>query len=192
MNVRFLTILSFLTLAAQTSEARIARPLKPKTPQTNESIVQVKASSKTNCKFNTRRGFSANGCTVTRVSNGDILGQAGCGNHKGCDYPRANKSQPTSPILAVKAGTVVFAGWSGSGYGNRVVIDHGGGVFTTYSHLANFQVKKGSRVSEGSPLGKMGSTGATRAIHLHFELVKGGKFVNSRSDGGYSYDKFCR
>jgi murein DD-endopeptidase MepM/ murein hydrolase activator NlpD len=73
-----------------------------------------------------------------------------------------------TPIRAAKAGTVILAGWNG-GYGNCVVIDHGGGFSTLYGHMTRLRTSEGQRVSQGDLLGDMGSTGNSTGSHLHFE-----------------------
>jgi murein DD-endopeptidase MepM/ murein hydrolase activator NlpD len=98
--------------------------------------------------------------------------------HKGIDI--ANKAVPN--ILAADSGKVVIAGWpDGYGYGNRVVIDHGNGYRTLYGHLSRIYVTPGQTVSRGSSIGKMGSTGRSTGIHLHFEVIKGGVYLNPLS-----------
>ncbi|MBU1292486.1 peptidoglycan DD-metalloendopeptidase family protein [Patescibacteria group bacterium] len=81
-----------------------------------------------------------------------------------------------SPIYAAAAGTVIVSrasGWNG-GYGNYVVIDHGNGVQTLYSHMSTDTVSVGQSVSRGEPIGTVGKTGQATGYHLHFE-VRGAK-----------------
>lgn len=73
-------------------------------------------------------------------------------------------------ILAADSGTVVVSGWTNSGYGNHVIIDHGNGYQTLYGHLSVISVVSGQRVSRGSTIGQMGSTGRSTGTHLHFEI----------------------
>ena len=85
--------------------------------------------------------------------------------HAGTDF-----GAPTgAPIVAADGGTVVSAGWHG-GYGNAVIIDHGGGVATLYGHQSRLAVGGGARVSRGQVIGYVGSTGMSTGPHLHFEL----------------------
>ena len=91
--------------------------------------------------------------------------------HKAIDI--ANKAAPD--ILVADSGVVVASGWPrGWGYGNRVMVDHGNGFSTLYAHLSKIYVQAGQKVNKGQALGKMGSTGRSTGVHLHFELKKNG------------------
>jgi len=93
--------------------------------------------------------------------------------HHGLDI--ANKIG--TPIYAADSGTVEMVGW-GQGYGNQIVINHGGGKKTRYAHLSKFYVKKGDQVSKGQSIAAMGSTGWSTGSHLHFEVIIGGRKYN--------------
>lgn len=93
--------------------------------------------------------------------------------HKGLDI--ANKTG--TALYAADAGTVEYAGW-GTGYGNTVLINHGGGKKTRYAHLSKFYVEKGEKVSKGEAIGAMGSTGWSTGPHLHFEVIINGVKYN--------------
>ncbi|MDQ3770793.1 MAG: peptidoglycan DD-metalloendopeptidase family protein [Actinomycetota bacterium] len=82
-----------------------------------------------------------------------------------------------SPVYAATEGTVVFAG-SMSGYGNAIVVDHGGGVATTYNHLSGFSTSQGATVGRGQTIGSVGCTGYCTGPHLHFEVRIGGSPVD--------------
>lgn len=95
--------------------------------------------------------------------------------HRAIDI--ANRSAPA--ILAADAGTVMTAGWpDGYGYGNRVEIDHGNGYRTLYAHLSQIYVTPGQRVNRGDAIGKMGTTGRSTGIHLHFEVTRNGVYLD--------------
>lgn len=94
--------------------------------------------------------------------------------HKAFDI--ANRSG--GPILAADSGTVVAASWDSSGYGNRVMIDHGNGYITLYGHMVVLQVVVGQKVNRGSVIGQMGSTGHSTGTHVHFEVRHGGVLEN--------------
>ncbi len=78
-----------------------------------------------------------------------------------------------TPIYAADAGTIEVAGW-GTGYGNQIVIDHGGGKKTRYAHLSKFYVEKGDTVTKGQTIAAMGSTGWSTGPHVHFEVIING------------------
>jgi murein DD-endopeptidase MepM/ murein hydrolase activator NlpD len=73
------------------------------------------------------------------------------------------------PVIAGASGKVVFAGWQ-NGYGQLVVIDHGGGLTTRYGHLSHIDVVEGQSVSRAEFLGRVGSTGRSTGPHLHYEV----------------------
>lgn len=75
------------------------------------------------------------------------------------------------PLWASDAGVIVYAGWNNFGYGNMVVIDHGNGWQTLYSHLEVVGVVCGQGVFKGTPLGTIGSTGKSTGPHIHFEMM---------------------
>ncbi|CAN5454409.1 hypothetical protein BH10ACT7_BH10ACT7_28980 [soil metagenome] len=80
-----------------------------------------------------------------------------------------------APIYAASGGTVVYAGWNG-GYGNFVLIDHGGGVQTAYGHIVNggIAVSYGQTVDVGQQIASVGTTGTSTGCHLHLEVRVGG------------------
>lgn len=88
----------------------------------------------------------------------------------------ANASSP--PIIAADTGTVVYAGFDYSGYGNHIIIDHGNGYQTLYGHLSYLGVSAGQAVTQGERIGTMGSTGRSTGTHLHFEIRSGGALLN--------------
>ena len=81
------------------------------------------------------------------------------------------------PIYAAAAGTVIYAGWI-SGYGNAVIIDHGGGVTTLYGHNESLNVGEGEVVSQGQVIAMCGSTGNSTGPHCHFEVRENGEPVS--------------
>ena len=95
--------------------------------------------------------------------------------HLGVDYG----APYGSPVVAVAAGTVVSAGWSGAG-GNQIHVRHGGGFETFYLHLSSFAkgVRAGTRVDQGQLIGRVGATGTATGPHLDFRLRKNGVFVD--------------
>jgi len=83
-------------------------------------------------------------------------------------------------ILAADSGTVVYAGWMG-GYGNAVMIDHGGGLVTLYGHNTAVLVSEGQAVDKGQVVAHAGSTGYSTGPHCHFEVRLHGETVNPLS-----------
>lgn len=94
--------------------------------------------------------------------------------HRGQDY----SAQCGTAVLAAASGTVTFTGWHPFGGGNRVVIDHGNGLETTYNHLSSDSVKVGQQVSRGEVVAAAGTTGASTGCHLHFEVMVNGEVVD--------------
>ena len=82
-----------------------------------------------------------------------------------------------APVIAADEGTVTYAGVM-SGYGNVIVVDHGGGIATTYNHLSSFSVGSGQSVGRGSPIAAVGCTGYCTGPHLHFEVRVNGSPVD--------------
>ncbi|GAB3231900.1 hypothetical protein GCM10027447_27360 [Glycomyces halotolerans] len=93
--------------------------------------------------------------------------------HAGMDFA----NEHGDPIWAIGAGEVVYSGWM-SGYGNFVVIDHGGGLETAYAHASELLVGVGDRVEPGDQISVTGTTGNSTAPHLHFEVRVNGQQVD--------------
>jgi len=94
--------------------------------------------------------------------------------HSGIDVGASHGTN----IFAAAAGTVIVSGWNSGGYGNYVVIDHGGGLTTLYAHCSSLLVSSGQKVSRGQVIAKVGSTGMSTGPHLHFEVLKNGSHTN--------------
>lgn len=80
-------------------------------------------------------------------------------------------------IRAAASGTVILASYV-RGYGNCIVIDHGGGVTTLYGHCSVLLVSEGESVDQGQPIARVGATGLATGPHLHFEVRHNGVPVN--------------
>lgn len=84
------------------------------------------------------------------------------------------------PILAADNGVVIHSGWYG-GYGNTVIVDHGGGFTTLYAHASSLAVHSGQTVKQGQMVSRVGSTGFSTGPHLHFEVRYHGNPINPLS-----------
>jgi murein DD-endopeptidase MepM/ murein hydrolase activator NlpD len=82
-----------------------------------------------------------------------------------------------APVVSGASGKVSFVGWQ-SGYGQLVIVDHGGGLTTRYGHLSHIDVEANQVVSRGQLLGKVGSTGRSTGPHLHYEVRINDQAVN--------------
>ncbi len=85
-----------------------------------------------------------------------------------------------STITAAAGGRVIYAGWEG-GYGNTIIIDHGGATSTLYGHCSQLFVSEGQDVARGQAIGAVGSTGESTGPHLHFEIRINGTPVDPAS-----------
>ena len=93
--------------------------------------------------------------------------------HAGIDLRAATGT----PVLAADSGVVVSSGWK-SGYGNTVVIDHGGSLATLYAHNSSLVVSAGETVTRGQRIAAAGSTGNSTGPHVHFEVRVSGTPVD--------------
>lgn len=82
------------------------------------------------------------------------------------------------PVFASDSGTVVFSGWDDTGYGNMVIIDHGNGYQTYYSHNEANLVGTGQTVGKGQQIAESGSTGNSTGDHVDFRILLNGAFQN--------------
>jgi len=74
-----------------------------------------------------------------------------------------------TPVRALADGTIIFASYDGA-YGNKIAIQHAGGLVTWYAHLSAYEVKLGDKVVAGQLIGRVGNTGNTTGPHLHLEI----------------------
>lgn len=111
------------------------------------------------------------------------------GMHRGIDV--GNAGIAGAPIYAAQSGKVISVinycshnygkNWScgcGGGYGNYIIVDHGGGLSTVYAHCQAIYVSAGDYVSKGDTIGAVGTTGWSTGYHLHFEVRENGVAVN--------------
>jgi murein DD-endopeptidase MepM/ murein hydrolase activator NlpD len=119
-----------------------------------------------------KKAFLRSPVAFTRVTSGFSLARfhpflQAWRAHKGVDFAAPSGT----PVLAAGAGKVAFAGKQG-GYGNVVMLQHGGAYSTVYAHLSRFApgMKAGARVSQGDVVGYVGMTGWATGPHLHYEF----------------------
>ncbi len=129
---------------------------------------------------NMRKAFLRTPVAFTRISSRFSLGRKHpilhhIRAHKGVDYaaPRG------TPIKATGDGKIVFRGRKG-GYGNTIIIQHGGRYSTLYAHMSRFarSLRTGRRVRQGQVIGYVGSTGLATGPHLHYEFRINGAHHN--------------
>ena len=94
--------------------------------------------------------------------------------HKGMDFT----APKGTPIYASGDGVVIRADGRAIGYGRHVRIDHGFGYVTLYGHMTKYVVKRKQKVKRGDLIGYVGSTGRSKAPHLHYEVRKNGRHIN--------------
>lgn len=129
-----------------------------------------------------RKAFLRAPVSFTRISSNfnprrrhPILNQIRA--HQGVDYA----APKGTPVKASGDGKIIFRGWKG-GYGNTIIVQHGGNVTTLYAHLSRFDKRGyGSRVRQGEVIGYVGATGLATAPHLHYEYRKNGRHLNPRT-----------
>ncbi|WP_291783433.1 M23 family metallopeptidase [Cecembia sp.] len=94
--------------------------------------------------------------------------------HQGVDFA----APKGTPIYATGDGVVTVVKTIFGGYGKYVEIDHGFGFVTRYAHMNDFAVKRGQKVKRGDQIGTVGNTGSSTGPHVHYEVIKDGRFVN--------------
>lgn len=93
-------------------------------------------------------------------------------------HPGLDIAAPSgTTVTAAASGTVILAQWYG-GYGNFIMLDHGGSISSGYGHLSAMYVSVGQQVQRGQAIGAVGSTGHSTGPHLHFEVRVNGKPVD--------------
>ena len=144
-----------------------------------------KSSTKTNSKTQTAQTSSSSSSSVKSLAwpvNGTVTMQYGSRVHpvfktkvfnSGIDI----KAAPGTPVKAAGPGEVLYQGWL-RGFGQVVIIDHGGDLSTVYAHLGGASVREGSAVKTGTVIGRVGNSGTDSEYGLHFEVRKGGSAQN--------------
>ncbi|MSO78539.1 MAG: hypothetical protein EXQ79_02920 [Acidimicrobiia bacterium] len=131
-------------------------------------------SDSISARLRARGGFGGAAPCEARPVPGAITSNFGNRYHPVLHYNRMHTgadmhASAGTPIHACRGGVVVIAGPQG-GYGNAVVIDHGGGMATLYGHQSRLAVSEGQTVVAGQVIGYVGSTGMSTGPHLHFEV----------------------
>lgn len=126
-----------------------------------------------------RKAFVRAPVAFTRISSGFNPGRLHpvlntIRAHQGVDYA----APKGTPVKASGDGKIIFRGWKG-GYGNTIILQHGGNVTTLYGHLSRFgSGGYGGRVRQGNVIGFVGATGLATGPHLHYEYRKNGVYLN--------------
>jgi murein DD-endopeptidase MepM/ murein hydrolase activator NlpD len=155
-------------------------PPAPVIVKKNTNAVMIPAEGGASVsKTNSESTYATRPAVTSNVSVGSIFGYRRdpftrrARFHSGVDI----KARWGDPVGASQAGIVTFAGWY-HGYGNLIIVSHGGGVTTHYAHLSSFEVEVGSRVERGTIIGRAGSTGRATSPHLHYEVRLDGNALN--------------
>ncbi len=157
-----------LRIQKREATARKATPARASRSR-REAVAKIKAPAKVVKRVSVTTALPVTGFRLT-ADFGQSGGRWSSGRHTGQDF-----AVPTgTTVRSVAKGTVVSAGWGGA-YGNRIVIEHSDGRYTTYNHLSKILVSAGSTVSMSQRIGLSGSTGNSTGPHLHFEVLNSEK-----------------
>lgn len=164
------------------SDTKISEDLKKLEVQEDEMLSQVQGLNSIIKKLSSSNKYSGSNMKWPVPSSGKISSAYGMKyhpalnknrEHTGIDIPAsANDS-----IVAANDGTVILACYK-PGYGNTVIIDHGGSIATLYGHCSSFSCSVGDKVKAGEVIAKVGSTGLSTGPHCHFEVRVNGETVN--------------
>ena len=126
------------------------------------------------CQDNFSSNLRAESDYAWPVSSHQVLGDPFADWHSGVDLAL----EPGEDVLAADDGVVTFAGWSNLGYGLMVMLDHGNDDYTLYAGLGAVDVVCSQELAQGEALGAGGLTGHPAGALLHFEVRRGGEFVD--------------
>ena len=173
--------------------ARVAAANKRRTAESQPSSPEVASSKSDKDKRDTAGGSGSDSGSASDRGSGNSSGGDGSSGgvspvpgavigahfgeygswsryHTGLDF----RASYGTPIRAVKAGVVLYAGNSGDWAGNHVAIKHADGMTTMSSHMSSMAVSAGRMVRAGQVIGHVGQTGRAFGAHLHFELYPAG------------------
>ena len=154
------TMLSQTILSSEVTKAPVDREIVVGTKLPSGSVAQV-----------------GNGTFIWPVPQYTYCSRWYSSGHKGVDIC----APAGTPIYASASGVVTRAGYerggAGTGYGNSLIIDHGNGYSTLYSHCLSLTVSAGQAVSQGQLIGYVGSTGRSTGNHCHFEIRHNGRYL---------------
>ncbi len=166
------------------TKGRLSEALEQRIAEVQAEVIAISGDSRSVQDILKRSGSTASvGKTSKKGLQWPVRGRltSGFGRRWGRLHAGLDLAAPKgTPIHAAKAGTVVFAGRM-SGYGNVVIMDHGGGLSTLYGHQSRLGSRRGQRVSQGQTIGYVGSTGRSTGNHLHFETRVNGRPQNPRN-----------
>lgn len=155
--------------ALEAAEAQLARE-----SEQIGSLIRQKVAAQTGIIRGTGRFIYPANANITSGFGGRIHPILGYRRfHAGVDFGASYGST----IRAADAGRVIFSGWYG-GYGQAVIIDHGGGLTTLYGHCSRLFVREGQTVQQGQAISAVGSTGLSTGPHLHFEVRRNGSPID--------------
>ena len=165
----------FTHASADTSDLLLCNMKISNAPNTNANGVVAKAGATVSIT-----GVSLLKAPVTQSCFSSGFGYRGYSPHRGADY----FSDHGGSVLAAGDGKIIEAEYRAD-YGNTIVVDHDGGVYTRYAHLGGFEhmVKVGASVKRGQILGPIGHSGSAGAKHLHYE-VRTGNYTNPKKYWG--------
>lgn len=137
------------------------------------SITKAIFAPKPDDTSTTSRGSASGKGTWSWPTDWRVITQYFSWKHTGVDID----GDFTTHSYAAADGVVVYSGWR-TGYGMTVEVDHGDGLITRYAHHSKLYAKTGDVVKAGDLLAQTGTTGFSTGTHLHFEVIKDGKFQN--------------
>ena len=145
---------------------QVVIPPAPKITKKTDNMISIPARDP-----NAQDKFQEQAVVATNAQIGSVFGYRRdpftrrARFHAGCDI----KAQWGDPVGASLDGIVQFVGQH-NGYGNIIIVNHGGGVTTHYAHLSSFEAVEGQEVKRGMVIGRAGSSGRATSPHLHYEL----------------------